>query len=138
MKSESNAPILLIFIFSVFIFTLKLLLRGITVRFRLCRNMISASVIFSLSTTCRISVKNANTIKKSPIVIPNSFDVVSDDLIKGAILRKQPPKKKNRTPQIDLSSILSLCFMSIWLLSNVIFRLTWSAISNMSLIVVNY
>ncbi|SIO14363.1 hypothetical protein SAMN04488055_3154 [Chitinophaga niabensis] len=136
MKSDPNVPALLIFIISVFISTVICLLSGIAVRRRLYRNVISVFVIIILSATCRISDKIDTIKNRSPIVTPNILDIVSDVLIKGATLNKHPPKKKNSTPQIDLSPKRSLCFMSTLLLSTVIFKLAWVAISKMSLLIV--
>jgi hypothetical protein len=70
---------------------------------------------------------------------PNTFEVVSEFLANGKTLMKIPPNRKNKTPQIDLSSKRNLCFITTVLASTNIFKLAWFAISKMSLLtIVNY
>lgn len=136
MKSEPKVPTRLIFITSVFIFTFRLLLKGILVCLRLCLNVIIWSLILSLSATCLSKVKIDKTNNKKPNIIPIIFVVVSEVLMNGAIIRNSPPSKKKITPTFDLSHKRNLCFISMVLSSAKIVKQAWFAIFSMSLLIV--
>ena len=106
------------------------------VSLRLCRNVRMLSLICNPSITCRIKVKIDKIESKSPNTIPIIFEVVSDVLMKGVIIRNTPPSKKNKTPKIDLLHIQNLCFMYTTLSSAKISKQTWFAIFNISLLIV--